>query len=555
MSYLVLARKFRPADFGSVKGQEHVTVTLANAIKRNKVSHAFLFCGPRGVGKTSVARALAKGLNCVNGPTATPCLKCTNCIEISESRSLAVREIDGASHNSVDNVREVIDTLRSLPAPGSKYKIYIIDEVHMLSTAAFNALLKSLEEPPPNTIFILATTEIHKIPETVVSRCQRYDFRALNPLVVLEQLKQIVAAEKIEIDEEVLSMIARISDGSMRDAQSLLDRVQSFGSGRVTAKDASLALGVVERRLLGQLSAAIIAHDCALVLQLISEIFSSGIDPRLFLDDLVSHWRDLLVVKVSAATARKELGVSSEVFSELSAQVEPLSRIDVQDLLHIVREGADMAVRSAYPRYALEALLVRMACREPVKDIAALIASVAGPSVPKAISSTIQARVIEKQSVRPASSPKAVEVASSDKKPAASVRDLDWRAFVNHAASSAKAPMLLEYLRRLSVKQFSSGKLVGTGAKVAIEYLKDPANIEKFKTLLSSFEPCPSWDIVLQEGNGDAASVPSLAEQERNQEVIKRKQVIENAAAHPAVDNLKQFFPGSVLEDEIGRKN
>ncbi|MCB0337324.1 MAG: DNA polymerase III subunit gamma/tau, partial [Bdellovibrionales bacterium] len=199
MSYLVIARKYRPGTFEAVLGQEHVTRTLANSIKRDRIAHAYVFAGPRGVGKTSSARVLAKALNCEHGPTDSPCGECAPCKDIAEGRCLAVREIDGASHNSVDNVRELIDSFRSLPPPGCRYKVYIIDEVHMLSTSAFNALLKSLEEPPPHTVFILATTELHKIPETVLSRCQRHDFRPMSIQAIEGNLRAVAEAEQISI--------------------------------------------------------------------------------------------------------------------------------------------------------------------------------------------------------------------------------------------------------------------------------------------------------------------------------------------------------------------
>ena len=213
MSYLVLARKYRPAGFNSVSGQEHVTRTLSNAIKLDKVVHAFLFTGPRGVGKTSVSRILSKALNCQNPHETEPCQECASCKEIGQGNSLAVREIDGASHNSVDNVRELVDSFKTLPPPGYKYKVYIIDEVHMLSISAFNALLKSLEEPPPNTVFILATTEVHKIPDTVISRCQRHDFRALAIGSIEARLKEICQFEGIEAEQEAITLVARLSDG------------------------------------------------------------------------------------------------------------------------------------------------------------------------------------------------------------------------------------------------------------------------------------------------------------------------------------------------------
>jgi DNA polymerase-3 subunit gamma/tau len=261
MSYLVLARKYRPQSFDSVVGQTHITQALANAIVRDKVPHALLFTGPRGVGKTTSARLLARALNCTGRELPSeqeaaqddnllrqaiePCGTCQNCIEIARSSSLAVWEIDGASNNSVDNVRELIDSLRTSAPPHARYKIYIIDEVHMLSTSAFNALLKSLEEPPPHTVFIFATTEPHKIPETVLSRCQRYDFRGLAIESIVEQLRSIVTAEKLDVGDDVLEFIARRSQGGMRDSQSMLDRIISYAGDTITIERAQEVFGAV----------------------------------------------------------------------------------------------------------------------------------------------------------------------------------------------------------------------------------------------------------------------------------------------------------------------
>ncbi|MCL4167309.1 UNVERIFIED_CONTAM: hypothetical protein GTU68_036430, partial [Idotea baltica] len=294
MSYLVFARKYRPENFLEVQGQKHVTQTLKNAIHRNRVGHAYLFAGPRGVGKTSIARIFAKALNCSNSKDFEPCGECSNCVDIKAGTHVAVREIDGASNNSVDNVRELVDSFRVMPPKDVNYKIYIIDEVHMLSTQAFNALLKSLEEPPQNTVFILATTEIHKIIPTVISRCQRFDFRSMSQDKLLEGLNTIVKAEKLKIDPEALRMITRLADGSMRDAQSLLERVISFSDKKITIEDASQALGAVDRVFLEKLITTIVLKDSEELFKLIDELNNSGFDSSAFLKEFVSYWQELL---------------------------------------------------------------------------------------------------------------------------------------------------------------------------------------------------------------------------------------------------------------------
>ncbi len=242
--YQVLARKWRPQQFADVVGQEHVTTTLKNAIEQNRLAHAYLFVGPRGIGKTSTARIFAKALNCVKGPTATPCDKCDNCLEITEGRSLDVLEIDGASNNGVEQVRELRDTVRYAPARG-KFKIYIIDEVHMLTTQAFNALLKTLEEPPAHVKFIFATTEPQKVLPTILSRCQRFDLRRIPANLIVKHLKEISKKEKVAIDDEALAAIARGAEGGLRDAESTLDQLIAFCGNKIAEADVLSVFGLV----------------------------------------------------------------------------------------------------------------------------------------------------------------------------------------------------------------------------------------------------------------------------------------------------------------------
>lgn len=555
MSYLVFARKYRPGSFASVVGQEHVTRTLGNSIKRDRVAHAYLFAGPRGVGKTSIARIFSKSLNCAKGPTAEPCLECTNCIEITRGSSLAVREIDGASHNSVDNVRELIESFRSLPPPGSRYKVYIIDEVHMFSGSAFNALLKSLEEPPPNTVFILATTEAHKIPETVISRCQRHDFRALPAEDIERQLQHIATAEKVTIEPEVFRMIARFSDGSMRDSQSLFDRVCSFCEGTVTAAEAGRILGVVEREILFTISRAVFARDTDGALAAIGTAFARGIDPVLFLKEFASHWRELLIARFGGEKALARIGVASEASVELRRQVEGLSTHDVQDIVELARSGADNALRSSFPKYALEALVVRLSTRVPVREIGVLLDALTSG----AITPAPEARVSAPAAVaRPVEPPLSVDRPARSRAPAPvagggeaapAAGDLDWGSFVRFATDHG-ARMLAEQLKRLSVLTFTPGALKARGPDFSISYLTKAENKAKLEKVLAAFVPAaPQWRLALETSGATAQAEPgSLLHGEESAKLDEERRRTEMVANHPKIKSLQKVFPGSKIE-------
>lgn len=572
MSYLVLARKYRPRTFADVVGQEAVTRTLSNAIKRDKVAHAYLFCGPRGVGKTSIARIFAKSLNCMEGPTPEPCGKCATCTEIAEGTSLAVREIDGASHNSVDNVRELIDSFRALPPPGSRFKIYIIDEVHMLSTSAFNALLKSLEEPPPNTVFILATTEPHKIPETVISRCQRHDLRALGSDEVCGCLRGIAEAEKVKVDEGVFRLIARLSEGSMRDAQSLFDRVQSYCEDTITTDEASEVLGVVDKRTLFQLSECVFSHDAAQALSIVQQAFSGGLNPSLFLREFVAHFRELLVAKFGGAKALSRLGLGEEDKVALLRQAEPIGSQDLQDLVQLAREGADEALRSAYPKYALEGLLVRLATRESVKDLAVILGKVkerltgkqagggtysapsgvarkqaASPSTEPSETPRVSSPPKERKKSSSAETPSAKQPARKEATASAPKGGYDWAGFVGHVAKSGQR-MLCEQLKRLVVEKFEGGSLAVRGPEFTISYFARTDNKQKLAELLEGFSGQSGWNISLEAGVGAAPAAESLHEAEKSKAVEARREREDSLRKLPQVENLKSVFPGSEVE-------
>ncbi len=300
MSYLALARKWRPQQFDQVVGQKHITVTLVNAIKKNRLGHAYLFTGPRGIGKTTLARILAKGINCVSSerPVPNPCDKCDSCLEITRGTSLDVLEIDGASNTGVDDVRQLRENVKYAPSR-SRYKIYIIDEVHMLSTNAFNALLKTLEEPPSHVKFFFATTEPNKILDTIVSRCQRFDLKKISRSLITQRLKRIVEAEEVGYEEEALAAIAACGDGSMRDAESILDQMLVYCEGDVRLQDVVEVLGLVPREVLSGFSRAIADEDVTKVIELVREITMEGWNIPQFLSALTAHFRDLLIISVT----------------------------------------------------------------------------------------------------------------------------------------------------------------------------------------------------------------------------------------------------------------
>ena len=293
----VIARKFRPQTFEQVVGQEAITRTLSNAIKSGRLHHAYIFSGARGVGKTTTARILAKALNCVKGPTTEPCGVCQACEDITKSKPSYVLEIDAASNTGVDNVRNVIIESASIAPPPGRHKIFIIDEVHMLSTSAFNALLKTLEEPPPRVMFILATTELQKVPETILSRCQVFEFRTITVKKIADQLRHIATDLKVDITEAAVLAIARAGEGSMRDAESAFDQVISFSESKITEEDVSAALGLVDLETLNKTLGAIAAEDSGQVLRIIEDVVTRGYDLRNFCRELMVHVRALLVTK------------------------------------------------------------------------------------------------------------------------------------------------------------------------------------------------------------------------------------------------------------------
>ncbi len=396
MTYHVIARKWRPQTFDEVTGQEPITRTLRNAIEHERLHHAYLFSGARGVGKTTTARLLAKALNChkAQSPTATPCRTddanaCASCKEITEGRSIDVQEIDAASHTGVGNVRDSIIETIGFASARDRYKVFIIDEVHMLSTPAFNALLKTLEEPPPKVLFIMATTERHKVPETILSRCQQFEFRTIATTKILERLRLIAEAEKISVPDDALREIARTGEGSMRDAQSAFDQVISFAGPTIKKDDVELALGVAGADILIRVINGIANHRPAEALAVVEDVVMRGHDLRNFCRDLLAHFRDLLVTRVSASEELLESAICDA--DELKRQAALFSESDLVRFFHSLAETETLLKTAAHPRYQVEVGLVKlmeMRRLEPLNQLmdrlAELEASVSnGASVPQ----------------------------------------------------------------------------------------------------------------------------------------------------------------------------
>jgi DNA polymerase-3 subunit gamma/tau len=381
--YTVLARRYRPQQFTELVGQDAVAQALANAIKTNRVAHAYLFTGARGVGKTSTARILAKSLNCVQGPTATPCGTCEVCRSIASGEDVDVLEIDGASNRGIDEVREIRNNVQFRPTR-SRFKIYIIDEVHMLTPPAFNALLKTLEEPPPHVKFIFATTEVQKIPVTILSRCQRFDFPGIGTPQIVERLRDIVTREGMEADDEALELVARRAGGSMRDSQSLLDQLLAFGGNRLTADQVHQLLGTARDDRVLDLAAAVLAHDAKRSLDLLGEAAAGGAQLGELLDQLIAYWRDLMVLNCAGGQAA-DLSVAPRHKETLARQAAAVPLDTLLAGLDILATTKARLRGSNHGRTLLEMAVVRLARLEDlvsVTQLAQLLA--AGGEVRKA---------------------------------------------------------------------------------------------------------------------------------------------------------------------------
>ena len=356
--YLALYRKYRPRTFNEVIGQDHIVKTLINQIKLDKISHAYLFCGSRGTGKTSTAKIFAKAINCVNSKDGSPCLECDVCKSL-DGTNIDVLEIDAASNNGVDEIRELREKVKYPPVVG-KYKVYIIDEVHMLSTSAFNALLKTLEEPPAHTVFVLATTEVHKLPATILSRCLRFDFKLVSLEELSSLLKKVLDSEKVKYDEQAINIIARAGEGSVRDTLSIADRCVSFAGDELTYQKVLAVLGVSEREVLIKITDHILTKNVGEALVELDSVLSQGKSPLVFSNDLISYFRDLLLVYTLSDKSREIVVVKDDIFEKMKAQATKENYAVMVKAIEVLSEIEQELRYSVQPRIVLETAIIKV---------------------------------------------------------------------------------------------------------------------------------------------------------------------------------------------------
>jgi len=553
MSYLVLARKYRPQTFDQVVAQTHITRTLTNAIASGRVAHAILFSGPRGTGKTTVARILAKAMNCKDGPTPMPCNVCRSCEEITAGHAVDVFEIDGASNNSVDQVRELRENIKYMPAH-SAYKIYIIDEVHMLSTAAFNALLKTLEEPPAHIMFMFATTEPHKIPITILSRCQRHDFRRIGLDAIASHMAWICRQEAVEIADRSLELIAREAGGSMRDALSLLDQIMTCSQGPMTHEQVLDILGVIDRKIIYELAGAILSADIPVILDLLDDIYDRGHDLKRLYADLLEHFRNLLVGAIGK-NVEKLVDLPSGEIEQLMEQAQRTSKATLNQIFDLLYKE-EVAVRlSPQPKLALEMALIRLLQSEPALPIDLLIdklddlrQEIRGGDPLPAVAAPVAAAAPSGRSQRQPSTdqtpPEAALSVASTVSPAASPAqpsDSGWSQIIDVIAR--QNPSLAANLAKCKIKKTA-------GDSVEIEL---PDNgftlkmIERDKNMALLKQVCA--DVLGRPVEIQLATQTTMDGNRRKKK--KDHRLKQKALSHPLVADAIEIFDGNLIDVKI----
>jgi DNA polymerase-3 subunit gamma/tau len=595
MDYQVSARKYRPGTFEDVIGQPHVVQTLLNAIANKRIAHAFLFSGTRGVGKTTVARILAKALNCERGPTGTPCNTCANCLEIAQGTSVDVIEIDGASNTGVDDVREIRENVKFSPFRGS-YRVYIIDEVHMLSNSAFNALLKTLEEPPSHVVFIFATTEIHKIPATILSRCQHYNFRRIARMEIIRRLRHVATHDGFTVEDRSLAAIARAGEGSMRDALSLLDQAVAFGGKALNYTDVETLLGSVPQEHIRGVITAILAQNSAAALQVVAQLLDQGHDLRAFCAELVEHVRNLMVAAVVLPASQGEpevkrlqelIELSEEDIRQVVADSRAFTVDRLQELFKICTQAEDAVKSSQHPRFVVEVAVVRatrLGQTEPPTAAgrpAAAPSASAAPPRPREVAAPVPAKAEPNvrpgktpitgaapntpmppvpSAGKPAPAPAAAPVPSPEAPPTPAPRAaaptsavespirFDWEQVVERVGS--EHPGIGAFLEQ--------GTLMGVeGNLISIGYPKTAAlafgRMQKEDSIRLIMRHCTEIAgrevrvRIVELGDG-APPGPTLAEVRATRERDQKRALLDQARSHPVVKQALAVFGGDLVD-------
>ncbi len=548
MAYLAIARRWRPNRFEDLVGQGHVVQTLKNSIASERVSHAYLFCGARGVGKTSVARIFAKALRCPNAENAVPCNTCSECVAISESRSVDVAEIDGASNNGVEAVRSIRDNV-AYSASSGFYKIYIIDEVHMLSLSAFNALLKTLEEPPAHVIFIMATTEAQKIPVTILSRCQRFEFRRLSQPQIVERLKYILQSEKLHLSEEGMRTIANHADGSLRDALSLLDQVLSHeanGKGELTEAMVVDALGISPTSSITGFWSAVIHKNIPELLAVINATHAAGHDLKHFAEKCLEELRLLYLIVLSKGQVSAEsLDLAASHFQTLTGLASATNQLAVERMAQIFNHAVGQLAWASLPRFVLEMTAVRMTELGPLENLERALSGTARPAPRKAAPPPMKVATAPVPKEPAAPSPVLLKEPSPlPPRHAAAASTPNWQSFID--AVMKKRPLLGALLCHGEFKMEADKKVVlafpeGSFYERQAKDTKNRTDIEEF--LRAQF----GREAQLIIASGDAGSLQSLEKSRQNE----TNRIKTDALTHPSVLEAKEALGAEVVDVNV----
>jgi len=548
MSYEVLARKWRPQVFQDVIGQEHITQTLMNAIKTDRIAHAYLFSGARGVGKTSVARILAKAINCKEGEDSNPCNRCSSCIEITGGSSVDVQEIDGASNRGIDEIRELRENIKYMPA-SSKFRVYIIDEVHMLTLQAFNALLKTLEEPPAHAKFFFATTDPHKVPVTILSRCQRFDFKRIPLGLIVEQMEKITKEEGIEISRSGLTLIAREAEGSMRDAESLLDQVASFTGSKIEDKNITDILGIIDRDLIFDTSRSIIEGSIEQCLDIVDRIYNYGYDIKEFYRDLMDQFRDLMVSLINPQNDL--LDMTNRDLEEIRRQAEIAGMEKLHQSLNILITREQDLRLTSHPRLILETIMIKLCRLEEIISFEELIKKI--EALEKRLSSSLSSE--DEVSVGLISDPGLKWQAEEKNKGKSensrnTVNTHDWDNLLQYLSSkNASMSNVLKEWRLLNLTEENLEIARGNNS-FSSSYLDEPERFDKFSSYCREFfQRDMKIKIVNAIQNNDEEKETDVASQGKS-DMEKAKY----SNLPPSVKEVLEVFDGEIKE-EIPSKN